>query len=64
MHPVLFELFGEPVHLYAVMIAMGFVVAIIGAYLIAEQLGKRAVIYATGASCLFVLVLQLLPKLE
>ncbi len=28
MHPVLFEIFGEPVHTYAVMIATGFVVAI------------------------------------
>jgi len=28
MHPVLFDLFGYPVHLYAVMIAMGFVVGI------------------------------------
>lgn len=28
MHPVLFELFGQPVHLYAVMIALGFVVGV------------------------------------
>ena len=28
MHPVLFDIFGYPVHTYAVMIATGFVVAI------------------------------------
>ena len=40
MHPVLFELFGEPVHLYAVMIAMGFVVGIWLAARYGERVGE------------------------
>ena len=39
MHPVLFELFGYPVHLYAVMIAMGFVVGIWHSARYAERVG-------------------------
>ncbi|MBV70562.1 MAG: prolipoprotein diacylglyceryl transferase [Myxococcales bacterium] len=39
MHPVLFEIFGEPVHLYAVMIAVGFVVGIWLAVRHGEQTG-------------------------
>lgn len=37
MHPVLFELFGYPVHLYAVMIAVGF----LGAAWLAVRQGER-----------------------
>ena len=39
MHPVLFRLFGEPVHMYAVMIALGFIVGIWLAARHAEQTG-------------------------
>lgn len=39
MHPVWFELFGYPVHLYAVMIAMGFVVGIWMAARYGERVG-------------------------
>jgi phosphatidylglycerol:prolipoprotein diacylglycerol transferase len=39
MHPVLFELFGYPVHLYAVMIATGFIVAIWLAVRHGERIG-------------------------
>ena len=39
MHPVLFELFGYPVHLYAVMIALGFVIGIWMAVRYGERVG-------------------------
>jgi phosphatidylglycerol:prolipoprotein diacylglycerol transferase len=39
VHPVLFELFGYPVHLYAVMIATGFLMAVWLAVRHAERLG-------------------------
>lgn len=39
MHPVLFELFGYPVHLYAVMIAVGFLLAVWMATRYAQRVG-------------------------
>ena len=49
MHPVLFDLFGYPVHLYAVMIALGFVFGIWLAVSYGEKQGlDRAMLLDLG----------------